>query len=111
MAGPRCDLCELEPSSFMLTHTETGDTQAVCGPCLARSGLEMAKALLPPEEILERLGIPTEPADGAEAEDKRPRKAAKREAPSEPPAEPEPAPTEALAEEPSASANGGDTGL
>lgn len=111
MADIRCDLCELEPSSFLLTHTETGETQAVCGPCLARSGLEMAKAILPPEEILERLGIPTTPpADGAEAGE-APKKGRKSKPAAEPPAEPEPAPTEALEGEPSALANGGDTGL
>lgn len=95
----------------MLTHTQTGDTQAVCGPCLARSGLEMAKAILDPAEILERLGVVASAdtaAAGAEAPAKRSRKSK-----AEPPAEPEPGPaaTEGVEAEPPTTPNGGDTGL
>lgn len=111
MADLRCDLCELEPSDFMLTHTQTGETQAVCGPCLARSGLEMAKAILTPAEILERLGIVPD-ADTATAEAEAPAKRGRKSKAEPPPQpDPDPAPPERLEAEPPAIADGGDTGL
>lgn len=57
MAGPiRCDGCEEAPGTFMLSNVENGDTQSLCGPCLASFGLVFAKEVLPPELIAQTLG-------------------------------------------------------
>ena len=51
----------------MLGNMLTGDQQAMCPPCTARLGLEMAKALLAPAELAGALGIQaveTPPAKG-----------------------------------------------
>lgn len=47
-----CDLCEQNPGLFMVGNMETGDQLVMCASCYARNGLEAAKAILPPAELV-----------------------------------------------------------
>jgi hypothetical protein len=97
MADLRCDFCEINPAAFLVGNLETGEQQGACPPDFARLGLQMAKILLPSEEILSVLGInpPADaPADGGAQPGKRGRKS-KTAATPEP--KPEPAASETLA--------------
>lgn len=98
MAEINCDLCQTERAIFMLGNMETGDQTAFCAADFARAGLESAKLLLSPEEILATLGIPVAPADGAPQEPKSGKRGRKREPESEPDASAGTAVTEGVAE-------------
>ena len=51
-----CDICGQLPQALIISDMSTGEQQFLCGGCFARWGLDFAKAVLPPEEIAERLG-------------------------------------------------------
>lgn len=46
-----CDICEEREAVSLVGNLQTGAQLALCSSDAARWGLELAKALLPPEEI------------------------------------------------------------
>lgn len=100
-----CEVCEAEEAAFTIIPTGEGMPQVLGASCFARSGLELAKAILPPEEIAQTLGpmfvagIVAEEVNGpGQAAPKRGRK-------SKAEAEAVEGPTGGQAEEPPAAAN------
>lgn len=53
--GP-CDICGQLPQAMQIGNMNTGEQQFVCVPCFCRFGLDLAKQVLPPEEIAAQLG-------------------------------------------------------
>ena len=51
-----CQLCDEEPAAFTIIPAGQGDPQILGAACFARAGLELAKAILPAEEIAAQLG-------------------------------------------------------
>lgn len=103
-----CEMCEAEEATVTLIPTGQGSPQSIGPACLARMGLEMAKTILPAEEIAHALGpmfvAPARTEALAKASKSKPRKAQKA-TPAE--AAPE-GPAGGTTEEPAAAANGGD---
>lgn len=112
MSGPiRCDLCQEVEALFLVTNMQNGDVTAACLADFARMGLESAKAVLPPEEVLSVLGLAPGPGSGAPVEGEgRPRRGRKSKAPApEPP--PQPETPEGLEAAPPSAPDEGDPGL
>jgi len=51
-----CSICEEEEAAFTVIPTGQGDPSIIGPVCFARSGLELAKEILPAEEIAHILG-------------------------------------------------------
>lgn len=51
-----CEICAAEEAAFTIIPVAEGMPQTLGPACYARSGLEFAKAVLPPEEIAQTLG-------------------------------------------------------
>ena len=51
-----CEMCEVNQASVTIIPTGEGLPQSVCSTCMARMGLELAKQLIPAEEIAATLG-------------------------------------------------------
>ena len=52
----QCEICGQEEAAFTIIPTGEGMPQSLGAACFARSGLELAKAILPAEEIAQTLG-------------------------------------------------------
>lgn len=101
MATPiPCDTCGQPNATAILTIQESGETAGYCAACLARFGLDLAKATLPAEEIMEQLGPIFVEVSQAQGGPKRARKGRKEEPAEEPEPEAGSPPAEALEEEP-----------
>lgn len=55
MPNSLCDVCEQEEGEYLFGMLNEG-SNFVGRACMARAGLEIARAVLPPEEIAEFLG-------------------------------------------------------
>lgn len=53
--GP-CDICGEQPQVMQIGNMMDGSQQFVCVPCFCRFGLDLAKQVLPPEEIAQVIG-------------------------------------------------------
>ena len=53
--GP-CDICGELPQAMQIGNMNTGEQQFVCVPCFCRFGLDLAKQILPAEEIAAQIG-------------------------------------------------------
>lgn len=84
-----CELCEQEEAMFTIIPTGQGAPQVLGLACYARQGLELAKQILPAEEIAETLG------PMFVAPPKSPDKKRKRAESPQPPAGPKPPTTDA----------------
>lgn len=51
-----CEVCDAEEAAFTIIPTGDGLPQTLGPGCFARAGLELAKQILPPEEIAQTLG-------------------------------------------------------
>lgn len=51
-----CAICGEEEAAFTVIPTGQGDPQILGAACFARAGLELAKQILPAEEIAQTLG-------------------------------------------------------
>jgi hypothetical protein len=51
-----CEVCGQEEAAFTIIPTGQGMPQSLGAACFARAGLELAKAILPAEEIADTLG-------------------------------------------------------
>ena len=94
----RCEICEAEDAAFTILPFGEGLPQSLGPACLARIGLQLAKEILPAEEIAATLGpmfVTPARAEAIAKDSKR----AKRE-------ESEPGPTEGPTEESAAAQNG-----
>lgn len=87
-----CDVCELEEVTFIVGNAQTGDQQMLGPACFARMALEIAKAILPAEEIASTLGpLFVKPAETPSPEaQKAPGGRKRKAATEEPPAPPRP---------------------
>jgi hypothetical protein len=52
----QCQICEQEEAIFTIIPVGEGMPQLLGAACYARAGLDFAKTILPPEEIMEALG-------------------------------------------------------
>jgi hypothetical protein len=101
----RCEVCEAEEAAFTIIPTGEGLPQSLGPGCFARSGLELAKAILPAEEIAATLGPLFVSPARAEAIAKGSKRAKREEPEPKPEPEPEPEPTEGPTEESAAAQN------
>lgn len=101
-----CEVCEAEEAAFTIIPVAEGMPQSLGPACFARAGLEIAKAVLPAEEIAATLGpmFVTPARQEALAKDSKRRG---RKAPAEAAdQEPETGPAAGPAEAPPAAENG-----
>jgi len=101
-----CEVCEAEEAAFTIIPTGDGMPQSLGPGCFARSGLELAKAILPAEEIAATLGPLFVTPARAEAIAKAPKSKAKASPATEPEPEPRPQAAATPAEKPAAAENG-----
>ncbi len=101
-----CEVCESEEAAFTIIPTGQGDPQSLGPACFARSGLELAKAILPPEEIAQTLGPMFVTPARTEAVAKASKRRKSEEPEPKPEPEPEPEPTPGPDEVPTTAANG-----
>jgi hypothetical protein len=100
-----CQVCGQEPEAFTVIPSGQGDPQFLGVACLARFGLEMAKEVLPPEEIAATLGPMFVAPARAEALGKASKRAKREEPAPEPEREAEAGPAEGADGESAAAAN------
>lgn len=76
--------CDVDPghgeAAFLVSFLEQSDAKAFCTACFARTGLEVALAVLPGDEVLGRVNRPTPAASNGEGAppDAAPRKRARK---------------------------------
>lgn len=101
----RCEVCEAEEAAFTIIPTAEGMPQSLGPACFARSGLELAKAILPAEEIAATLGPLFVTPARAEAIGRGSKRRKAEEPEAEPEAKAEPAPPEGEPEEQAATSD------
>lgn len=101
----RCEVCEAEEAAFTIIPTGDGLPQSLGPACFARSGLELAKAILPAEEIAATLGPLFVTPARTEALAKAPKRGKREEPTPEAEAAKAEEPTEGPTEEPAAAQN------
>ncbi len=74
-----CEVCNEEEAAFTLIPTGEGMPQILGPACFARAGLELAKAILPAEEIASTLGpMFVGPAAASRELDKTPKRSTRK---------------------------------